>query len=275
MDTDRNQLIEITWDGLTAQVSPRDYAILQQIEAGITHEGECWIPSADWSRLPAGYVCLTVTNDYGLGYVHRFVAFYFCGLILDEDMEAHHECENKSCCRPSHIKPLSMAAHRKQQKEAGQYLRGDQASWSILTEAQVLDCRRRYRAGETCPALAKEFGVKCSAMHRALTGVAFAHVGGAVKVEDVRKNRDHTGANHERSRLTEKKVLKIYGLYKRGKASTLKLGRIYNVSDETIRAIVQGKSWKYLELPPIEVGMVNGKYTIVNTHTTVPSSSLA
>jgi hypothetical protein len=47
-----------------------------------------------------------------------------------------------------------------------------------LSEAIVLDCRRRHRRGATTADLAREHGVTYTAMYWALVGVTWTHVGG-------------------------------------------------------------------------------------------------
>lgn len=141
------------------------------------------------------------------------------------------------------------SAHRKQQKEAGQYLSGDRASWSILTDAQVPGLRDRYRAGETCRALADEVGVARIALYNALTGRTFAHIPGAVV--EVRKRRDHSGEKHFKARLKDADIPDIYTAYWSGVLDTIELASIYGVHNESIRAVVHDKSWKHITRPPV------------------------
>lgn len=53
---------------------------------------------------------------------------------------------------------------------------GERGPNSHLTEAIVLECRRRYAAGETQAVLAREFGVSSGAMSSAIHGRTWAHL---------------------------------------------------------------------------------------------------
>lgn len=53
---------------------------------------------------------------------------------------------------------------------------GERGPNSRLTEAIVLECRRRYAAGETQTALALEFGISSGAMCQAIHGRTWAHL---------------------------------------------------------------------------------------------------
>ncbi|MCE7966730.1 MAG: hypothetical protein DYH04_15320, partial [Nitrospira sp. NTP2] len=215
-------------DGMTAPMPFDDALLLEIILSTVDYVGECWVPQGP--RLPAGYVHLKARNAQRILYVHRFVAHYFCGLNLDSTQyECHHLCHNKSCCRPTHLEALTIEEHRRRTGEEGQCLRGEQASWSMLTDAQVLQYRRRYRSGDTCPALALEAGIHRVAMLRALTGESYAHVPEAVM--DIEYRRDCRGERHDRARLTEADIPTIYRAYWEGGESILALGREYNVSD--------------------------------------------
>lgn len=55
---------------------------------------------------------------------------------------------------------------------------GERSATAKLTEAIVLECRRRYAGGlgESQTALAAEFGVSSGAMNRAIKGLTWAHL---------------------------------------------------------------------------------------------------
>lgn len=274
MNTQTNVLVPFEFDGIRALVSPSDHGIMKWIDEGITINSKCWIAPGKPNK--RGYVKLRIPNYHKIGYVHRFTAFHFCGLKLDGDEEVHHLCgKNKGCCRPSHLQPLSLANHRKQSREDKEHPRGDQTSWSILTEAQVLDCRGRYSAGEKCPTLAKEFKVNRVAMWNALSGVTFAHVDNPVT--NIKFRRDCSGENCNKTKLTEAQAIAVFALYWEGDMNTVELGEFYGVNDETIRAIVRSKTWKEetkgLKIQINRVGVSKRHFKVINPP--VPSSNSA
>jgi hypothetical protein len=58
----------------------------------------------------------------------------------------------------------------------GTSVNGERIYGAKLTAAIVTDCRRRRLAGESVIALAAEFGVNRTSMHRAITGRNWGHL---------------------------------------------------------------------------------------------------
>lgn len=61
----------------------------------------------------------------------------------------------------------------------------------------------------------------------------------------------HKGSKHHLARLTEELVLEAREWYyeKPGAISMAELGRLYGVSDNTMRNIIKGVTWKHVEMP--------------------------
>ena len=243
-----NQTYSLTYD-LPIETTQDDYELLTRIFDTATVVGECW-EAAGRPNKHSGYVHLTLKNAYDIRYIHRFICHLFHGLPLNyRTHQCHHLCGNKTCCRPSHLRSISVTDHHSVTHASGQYLRGDQTSWSVLTEAQVVDYRKRYAAGEKCPALAKEAGVKKSTLYNAIHGKTFSGVPGALKPNG---RRDSKGERQPSSKLKESHILPIYNAYWTGQKNTIELGAIYGISDETVRSIIHGKSWKHVKRPTLE-----------------------
>jgi NUMOD4 motif-containing protein/HNH endonuclease len=112
-----------------------------------------------------------------------------------------------------------------------------------FTEAMVLECRRRYAAGEAQLALAAEFSVSPSAMSQAIIGVHFARLPGAVPGdEDRHKAR---GDRHYGARLTAEIVLECRARSASGENSYA-LAREFGVAQPTMHAAISGRTWKRL-----------------------------
>lgn len=62
---------------------------------------------------------------------------------------------------------------------------GERSATARLTEDIVLECRRRYAAGETQTALAAEFGVSSGAMSSAIHGRTWAHLTEGIPDPDI------------------------------------------------------------------------------------------
>lgn len=63
---------------------------------------------------------------------------------------------------------------------------GERGPNHLLTEAIVVECRRRYAAGESQAALCREFGVTSGAMSSAIKGRTWAHLTENIPVDDGR-----------------------------------------------------------------------------------------
>ena len=244
----------ISYD-LLIEVNQADYELLSRIFETVTINGDCW-EAAGPRNSTSRYVRLSrCSNPYQIGYVHRFVCHLYHGLPLNHRThECHHLCGNRVCCRPSHLVPLSIAEHHSATHAAGQYLSGDQVSWSVLTEAQVVAYRARYAAGETCPALAEEAGVTRVTLWYALMGRAYRHVPGAVT--NIHYRRDDRGSKHTKAVLTERLIRPIYYAFWGGYLDSVQLAKRYGVDDETIRGVVHNVTWTHVPRPVVRIGRV-------------------
>lgn len=240
-------------DGLTAPMPFDDALLLEVILSTIDYVGECWVPQGP--RLPAGYVHLKAPNSKRILYVHRFVAHYFCGLDLDSDQyECHHLCHNKSCCRPTHLEALTIQEHKRRTQEEGEYVCGSAYPTATFTDEELIELRNRYRSGATCAELADELDSNKSTMWRALTGETYGNVPGAVT--EIPYKRDHSGERHEQAKLKEADIAPIYKAFWEEGIGIVALGKQYGISDETIRAVVQDKTWKHVSRPAVTYNRV-------------------
>lgn len=76
-----------------------------------------------------------------------------------ESRFAIHRCGNPLCMNTRHLRWGTQKQNAADRITHGTDLRGEEASWSILTEYQVLEIVRRRQAGDTGKALADELGV--------------------------------------------------------------------------------------------------------------------
>jgi hypothetical protein len=121
--------------------------------------------------------------------------------------------------------------------------RGERQWQAKLTEAVVIECRRRYAAGETQQVLAAEFGVDGAAMSQAITGAHWAWVPGAVPTD--RHRHGQQGAAHHGAKLTAEIVLECRRRFAAGENSYALAGE-FGVTQPTMHAAISGKTWKHL-----------------------------
>lgn len=121
-------------------------------------------------------------------------------------------------------------------KRDGTSNQGERCGSVRLTEAIVLECRRRYAAGETQTLLAAEFGVDQSVISDAVRGKTWTHLAGAVVKPNIRPG----------AKLTESVVLEIRRRYTDGETQAV-LAREFNVAHSTVSHAVHGRRWAHLE----------------------------
>ncbi|MFF4385614.1 hypothetical protein ACFY0G_02290 [Streptomyces sp. NPDC001552] len=96
------------------------------------------------------------------------------------DNRALHSCDRPSCCNPRHLRWGSMSSNCTDRDGQGHgrvpNQRGDVHSQAKLTEVAVRSIRERVAAGESQRVLAAEYGVRPSAISRAVTGARWGHV---------------------------------------------------------------------------------------------------
>jgi hypothetical protein len=132
----------------------------------------CW----EWkgNRFPNGYGCVSI-NRVNTG-AHRRAYELTYGLI-PAGMVGRHDCDNKPCVRPDHLRLGTSADNARDAVERGLSLKGERSPNAKLTTAAVLDIRSRYAAGGiTQAALAAEYGVVEGAIWNVLHGRSWVEV---------------------------------------------------------------------------------------------------
>lgn len=137
---------------------------------------ECW----EWqgSRYPNGY------GQFGAGGTHtgaHRASWELAHGPIPEGLFVLHHCDNPPCVNPAHLFLGTQTdnlrdAARKGRLTGGGPL-GERHGRAKLTEAAVLEIRRRYReAGETQAELGSAFGVVQTNVGRIVRGETWVHV---------------------------------------------------------------------------------------------------
>lgn len=102
-------------------------------------------------------------------------------------------CHGPGGVQDNRLANLSYGSHVKNSGEDrlrdGTLIHGDSHQGARLTEATVLECRRRYAAGETQTALAAEYGVSGACMSLAMRGITWAGLPGAAPAHTRHRGR--------------------------------------------------------------------------------------
>jgi hypothetical protein len=119
--------------------------------------------------------------------------------------------------------------------------RGERQWQARLTREQVMECRRRYAAGESQGVLAAEFGVSGPTVSNAITGETWSWLPGAVPVDHTRHGR--RGTAHHSAKLTPEIVAAAKRRSSAGEYISV-LATEYGVTQATMWKAIRGWTWK-------------------------------
>jgi hypothetical protein len=154
---------------MEAQVSERLFSKVKKTPHG------CWEWQAGRNR-PGGYGHFKIDGKKKL--VHRLMWEEYNG-IIPNGMRVLHKCDNPPCCNPKHLFLGTQTdnIHDMEDKGRARHPRGEHAGNAKLTAVDVLEIRRRRKAGEPMPAIAKDYpfmGLTC--LHYAAIGKTWRHL---------------------------------------------------------------------------------------------------
>jgi NUMOD4 motif/HNH endonuclease len=107
--------------------------------------------------------------------IHRLVGEAFLG-PLPSGMQTRHGPGGKRDNRLVNLSYGTPIENQSDRVRDGTRHRGSAITMAKLTEAVVIECRRRYAAGEFQDVLAREFGVSQQTLSKAIRGVTWRHV---------------------------------------------------------------------------------------------------
>ena len=175
--------------------------------------------------------------------VHQLVLLAFVG-PPPPGMQSRHGTGGNLDNRLANLCYGTSKENKADQVRDGVANRGERCGSAKLTAAIVLECRRRYAAGETQTALAAEFGVSEPTISQLIHGVTWAHL---------REGLDHVpapgrarGESHGGAKLTAAEVTEIRARYQAGGITQYELAAEYGISQPVIGKVVTGKLWAHL-----------------------------
>ena len=176
---------------------------------------------------------------------------------MPDGLLACHACDQPACVNPHHIYPgthqdnVSDAAERGRRQNRS---RGEDAGNSKLTDDDVLSIVARYNAGESGRAIAFDYDIGFSAVHRIMSGETWPHLTGILKgtTPDYRKRSRRTD-------LTEDEVIAVRNRYRNGEDLDI-LAQELSLTVNSVRALVSGRTFADVPNPvPLREGrIVNG-----------------
>lgn len=134
---------------------------------------ECW-----------PYIRHCVAGKYGQFYIgkpvqaHRFSYELEHGVGSAEGFDVLHKCDNPPCCNPAHLfKGTALDnMNDKHAKGRERYIKGDECSWTKLTEKDVRKIRKLIASGVVQASIARKYSVTPSLITYIKNGKAWGHV---------------------------------------------------------------------------------------------------
>lgn len=187
-------------------------------------------------------VVLNMNGEKMTRLVHQLVLEAFVG-PRPPGMEGCHGPGGAFDNRLVNLRWDSPSANQMDRVRDGTSNRGERQWQSKLTEADVLECRRRYAAGERLRVLVSEYGVTVGGMSNAVSGKTWYWLPGAVPVD--RHRNGVKGAGHHAAKLTAEIVLECRRRFAGGENSYA-LAREFGVAQPTMHKAIIGGTWKHV-----------------------------
>lgn len=133
----------------------------------------CWPWTRGKSKRGYGYFYANGRYTYG----HIFSFELANGYSVPE---VRHSCDNPPCCNPKHLLGGTHRDNIRDTNERGHQPKGETHGHVKLTEAQVLEAKRRYIPFDRmdgASAIAREFGVSQTAVSYAISGRQWKYLG--------------------------------------------------------------------------------------------------
>lgn len=194
-------------------------------------ETGCWICTSHSRRKEAGYI--QVTRNQIHQNMTRLIWEHFHGSPPGEKLVCH-TCDYPPCINPEHLFLGTTQENATDMVQKGRSLQGERNPATQLSSVQVLDIRRRFRAGETLKRLAKEFGLDHVSICLITTRKTWTNLPEEDYTVDVRRKTFSTAV--------------IQGIRRAYREGTLisELARKYGVSHPSMCKIVYQKSYRYI-----------------------------
>jgi hypothetical protein len=189
-------------------------------------ESGCW----EWRghRSPDGYG--RVCHNGRCEPVHRYSFLAHGGEMLP-GQSILHACDNPPCVNPDHLRAGTTADNMRDKVERGRQARGESSGRTTLTNAQVVEIRERFAAGEMQRELGAEFGVTQCVVSAIVRGKWWRHVGGPITHRK----------GHRPRKLSDAQVAALRARVAEG-VSQRKASAEFGISNQLVSDIVNNKA---------------------------------
>lgn len=136
---------------------------------------DCWPWTAALNESGYGVMRPDTTRRNGPTIKAHRVSAQLAGMRI-EGLKVLHSCDNPICVNPAHLRPGTMQDNSTDMVRRGRSTYGENKALAKLTDAAVIEIRRRSRAGEYRKVLAREFGVSPATISNVALGQTWTHI---------------------------------------------------------------------------------------------------
>lgn len=222
----------------------------------------CWEWGGDKSLFGYGRCCATFGGKKRILAAHR-VAWMFANGPIPSGMCVCHKCDNPSCVNPGHLFLGTIADNNRDRHAKGRdatgaragsfvhaerMLRGERHPRAKVSDADVVEIRRAYFAGEaTQKQLGERFGIRDTQVSNIVRGASRDGVLSMSKVEPKETPRMYAkGERHSMAKLSLADVKAIRELGSQG-VPRREIAEKFGVSIASVGNILRFVSWKEAE----------------------------
>lgn len=214
------------------------------IESHASHAGDECLPWP-FSTYSNGYGCLTFNGRQMPA--HRAMCALAHGEPANPKLQAAHNCGNKICCNPNHLRWATVQENMADKQRHGTQPKGEEISNSKLTADEVQQIRA-LKNRVPCKQIAAMFGIGYQSVNDIHNRLKWAHLpilpgerhAPAVLAVDCAPRGSAVGT----AKLTEAQVIEIRAIGKQLTGRTL--AQRYGVEPSVICNILKGKTWRHL-----------------------------
>lgn len=129
---------------LSSEVEERFWSKVDR-SPGLGPNGDCW----EWRGhiTQVGYGWFSLSHRKGIA-AHRFALQLATGIEQPEEIMACHRCDNRKCCRDSHLFWGTATDNQRDMTSKGRHRWGENNGQAKLTEEQVIEIRELLKDGQ-------------------------------------------------------------------------------------------------------------------------------